>query len=176
MYRPFLRRAGVHKDPDTAKGFFIGFPHVIFTYAAHLARIEVVSAARRRHPCLRLPGRDRRRRGDQSADVRPADPWRCCAGHRLRVDGRRGDPRRPGGQRRSDDLPDTRSARPARHRFCRLRRKRGKRAARNERRRRGGDEQILPAIANALDDACAIRLRHAPFAPDKVLAALEETR
>ena len=27
--------------PDTAKGFFIGFPHVIFTYAAHLARVEV---------------------------------------------------------------------------------------------------------------------------------------
>ncbi|MDD2464847.1 MAG: xanthine dehydrogenase family protein molybdopterin-binding subunit, partial [Desulfobulbus sp.] len=27
--------------PDTAKGFFIGFPHVIFTYGAHLVRIEV---------------------------------------------------------------------------------------------------------------------------------------
>jgi len=27
--------------PDTAKGFFIGFPHVIFAYGAHLARVEV---------------------------------------------------------------------------------------------------------------------------------------
>lgn len=27
--------------PDTAKGFFIGFPHVVFAYGAHLARIEV---------------------------------------------------------------------------------------------------------------------------------------
>ena len=27
--------------PDTATGFFIGFPHVIFAYGAHLARIEV---------------------------------------------------------------------------------------------------------------------------------------
>jgi CO/xanthine dehydrogenase Mo-binding subunit len=27
--------------PDSAKGFFIGFPHVIFSYGAHLARIEI---------------------------------------------------------------------------------------------------------------------------------------
>ncbi|MDD3294858.1 MAG: xanthine dehydrogenase family protein molybdopterin-binding subunit [Geobacteraceae bacterium] len=27
--------------PDTAKGFFIGFPHVIFAYGVHLARIQV---------------------------------------------------------------------------------------------------------------------------------------
>ena len=27
--------------PPTSKGFFIGFPHVIFSYAAHLARVEV---------------------------------------------------------------------------------------------------------------------------------------
>ena len=27
--------------PDTSKGFFIGFPHVIFAYGAHLARVEV---------------------------------------------------------------------------------------------------------------------------------------
>jgi CO/xanthine dehydrogenase Mo-binding subunit len=27
--------------PDTATGFFIGFPHLIFAYGAHLARIEV---------------------------------------------------------------------------------------------------------------------------------------
>ncbi len=26
--------------PDTAKGFFIGFPHVVFAYGAHLCRIE----------------------------------------------------------------------------------------------------------------------------------------
>ena len=29
------------QPPPTAKGFFIGFPHVIFAYAAHLARVEV---------------------------------------------------------------------------------------------------------------------------------------
>ncbi len=33
-----------------------------------------------------------------------------------------------------------------------------------------------PAISNAVFDACGIRLRHAPFTPDKVLAALEEAR
>ncbi len=33
-----------------------------------------------------------------------------------------------------------------------------------------------PAISNAVFDACGIRLRHAPFTPDKVLAALEEKR
>ncbi|MCJ8499180.1 xanthine dehydrogenase family protein molybdopterin-binding subunit [Desulfatitalea alkaliphila] len=27
--------------PDTATGFFIGFPHVIFSYSAHLARVEI---------------------------------------------------------------------------------------------------------------------------------------
>lgn len=27
--------------PDTAKGFFIGFPHIIFAYGAHLVRIEL---------------------------------------------------------------------------------------------------------------------------------------
>ncbi len=27
--------------PDTSRGFFIGFPHLIFSYGAHLARIEV---------------------------------------------------------------------------------------------------------------------------------------
>ncbi len=27
--------------PPTSKGFFIGFPHIIFAYAAHLARVEV---------------------------------------------------------------------------------------------------------------------------------------
>jgi CO/xanthine dehydrogenase Mo-binding subunit len=27
--------------PDTATGFFIGFPHLIFAYGAHLARVEV---------------------------------------------------------------------------------------------------------------------------------------
>ena len=27
--------------PDTSKGFFVGFPHVVFAYGAHLARIEV---------------------------------------------------------------------------------------------------------------------------------------
>jgi len=33
-----------------------------------------------------------------------------------------------------------------------------------------------PAISNAVFDACGIRLRHAPFTPEKVLAALEEKR
>jgi CO/xanthine dehydrogenase Mo-binding subunit len=28
-------------DPGTGKGFFIGFPHVVFAYGAHLARTEV---------------------------------------------------------------------------------------------------------------------------------------
>jgi len=32
----------VVKDvPDTGKAFFIGFPHLLFSYAAHLARVEV---------------------------------------------------------------------------------------------------------------------------------------
>jgi CO/xanthine dehydrogenase Mo-binding subunit len=30
----------------------------------------------------------------------------------------------------------------------------------------------LPAIANALADACGIRVNHAPLTPSKVLAAL----
>lgn len=33
--------APVCRDTGTSKGFFIGFPHVIFAYAAHLARVEV---------------------------------------------------------------------------------------------------------------------------------------
>ena len=32
----------------------------------------------------------------------------------------------------------------------------------------------LPAIANAVDDACGIRLRHAPFTPERVLMELNQ--
>ena len=32
----------------------------------------------------------------------------------------------------------------------------------------------LPAVANALDDACGLRLRHAPLTPERVLAAWEK--
>jgi 4-hydroxybenzoyl-CoA reductase subunit alpha len=33
---------------------------------------------------------------------------------------------------------------------------------------------VIPAIANAVYDAVGIRLRHLPFTPGKVLAALDE--
>jgi len=32
----------------------------------------------------------------------------------------------------------------------------------------------LPAVANALDNGCGIRLCHAPLTPERVLLALEE--
>jgi len=32
----------------------------------------------------------------------------------------------------------------------------------------------LPAIANAVDDACAVRLCHAPLTPERLLAELEK--
>jgi CO/xanthine dehydrogenase Mo-binding subunit len=35
---------------------------------------------------------------------------------------------------------------------------------------------VAPAIANAIYNATGLRLRRTPFTPDRVLAALEESR
>jgi CO/xanthine dehydrogenase Mo-binding subunit len=35
---------------------------------------------------------------------------------------------------------------------------------------------VAPAIANAIEDACGVRIRDLPITPEKVLRALEEMK
>jgi CO/xanthine dehydrogenase Mo-binding subunit len=161
--------------PDTAKGFFIGFPHVIFTYAAHLARIEVDVASGEVRVCDYLAATDGGAViNPQMFDQQIHGGVAQGIGYALMEDVVIRE-----GRVVSDDLttylipgaldlPEIVSI------ACP-----GNEATGPHGMKGVGEVAMngpLPAIANALDDACAIRLCHAPFAPDKVLAALEETR
>ncbi len=162
------------EDPKTATGFFIGFPHVIFAYGAQLARIEV--------DCL-------------TGQIRVADYLAVTDGGRVINPGMY-EQQIQGGVAQglgyalyedlqldkgrvlsSDfssylipgvlDLPDIVSIA----------------WEGNETSGPFGMKGIgelamngpLPAVANALADACGLRICHAPLTPIRVLAALEKS-
>jgi len=165
--------APVCKDvPDTATGFFIGFPHLIFAYGAHLARIEVDLPT----GAIRIP--DYLAATDGGKVVNPAmfdqqvhGGIAQGIGYALTEDlitseGKvlNGDLSTyliPGAM----DLPDILSIPYHNHEGTGPFGMKGI-----------GEVAMngpLPAIANAVADACGIRLRHAPLTPVRVLAGLE---
>jgi len=159
--------------PDTSKGFFIGFPHVIFAYGAHLARIEVDLVTGRVRVCDYVAATD------GGAVINPAmfdqqihGGVAQGLGYALMEDVAT----REGAVCSDDfatylipgamDLPDIVSiASPGREATGPLGMKGVGEVAMNG---------PLPAVANALDDACGLRLRHAPLTPERVLAAWEK--
>lgn len=159
--------------PETATGFFIGFPHVIFAYGAHLARIEVDLATGLIRVC------DYVAVTDGGTVLNP-----CLFDQQIQGGVAQGlgyalmeEVERREGRVLSDslasyliptavDLPDIHS--------CRL----TAREATGPFGLKGVGEVAmngpLPAVANALTDACAIRLHRAPLTPERVLLALEQ--
>jgi CO/xanthine dehydrogenase Mo-binding subunit len=158
--------------PDTATGFFIGFPHVIFAYGAHLVRIEVDLVTGVIRVVDYLAATDGGRvinpaMFDQQVHGGVAQGLGYALTEDLVT--------REGRVLSKDlstylipgalDLPDIVSI-PYHH---------------NEDTGPFGMKGIgevamngpLPAVANALADACGIRLCHAPLTPVRVLAALE---
>jgi len=159
--------------PDTAKGFFIGFPHVIFAYGAHLARIQVDLFTGAVKICDYLAATD------GGSVINPAmfdqqiqGGVAQGAGYALMEDL----VTQQGTVRSKDlatyiipasmDLPDIVSLAYQGYEQTGPFGMKGV-----------GEVALngpLPAIANALDDACGVRLCHAPLTPDKVLKALEK--
>lgn len=158
--------------PDTATGFFVGFPHLIFAYGAHLARIEVDLSTGLIRVCDYLAATD------GGAVINPVmfdqqvqGGVAQGIGYALMEDL----VTRNGIVRSSDfatylipgalDLPDTISCAYGGH------------EATGPFGMKGVGEVAmngpLPAIANAVADACGIRLCHAPLTPERVLLALE---
>jgi CO/xanthine dehydrogenase Mo-binding subunit len=158
--------------PDTATGFFIGFPHVIFAYGAHLARVQVDLST----GVIRVL--DYLAATDGGRVINPAMFDQQVHGgvgqglgyaltedlvtHEGRVMSRDlGTYLVPGAM----DVPDIVSI-PYHN---------------NENTGPFGMKGIgevamngpLPAVANAVADACGIRLRHAPLTPVRVLEAIE---
>jgi CO/xanthine dehydrogenase Mo-binding subunit len=161
------------QPPDTAKGFFIGFPHVLFAYGAHLARIEIDLATGLIRVCdyvavtdggtvLNPCQFDQQIQGGVAQGI----------GYALMEDMER----RQGMVLCRDlatyliptapDLPDIHS--------CRLEANEGSGPFGLKGVGEVGMNGPLPAIANGLADGCAVRLCHAPLTPERVLLALEE--
>jgi CO/xanthine dehydrogenase Mo-binding subunit len=159
--------------PDTAKGFFIGFPHVIFAYGAHLARIEVDLST----GVIRVP--DYLAATDGGRVINPAmfdQQVHGGIGQGLGYALTEDLVTREGMVLAKDlstylipgalDLPDIVSI-PFHN---------------NEDTGPFGLKGVgevamngpLPAVANAVADACGIRLRHAPLTPVRVLEALNQ--
>ncbi len=157
--------------PDTATGFFIGFPHLIFAYAAHLARIQVDLATGLIRVMNYLATTDggevinpvmfhQQVHGGVAQGLGYALMEDLVTSQGMVLSDDLGSYLIPGAQ----DVPEIVSI------PCQ------------------GDEESgpfgmkgigevamngpLPAIANALADACGIRVNHAPLTPSKVLAAL----
>jgi len=161
--------------PDTSKGFFVGFPHLIFAYGAHLARVEVDLLTGQVRVCDYLAATDggaviNPTMFDQQVQGGVAQG----IGYALMEDVVTHE-----GIVRSDDLatylipgtmdlPDTVSCAYQGH------------EATGPFGMKGVGEVAmngpLPAIANAVDDACGIRLCHAPLTPERVLLALTNKR
>lgn len=161
--------------PPTSKGFLIGFPHVIFAYGAHLARIETDLVTGAIRVCDYLAATDggaviNPAMFDQQVHGGVAQGLGYALSEELRTrDGKvlccdLSTYLAPGAL----DLPEI---------VCCA-------FAGNEPSGPLGMKGVgevamngpLPAVANALDDACGVRLCHAPLTPEKVLSALEETK
>lgn len=158
--------------PDTASGFFIGFPHLIFAYGAHLVRVEVDLPTGTIRVCNYLAATDGGRVINPAMfDQQVHGGVAQGLGYALMEDLVTRE-----GRVLSDDLsrylipgvldlPDivsipfhnTEETGPF-----------GMKGV--------GEVAMngpLPAIANAVADACGIRLRHGPLTPVRVLTALE---
>ncbi|MCK2088841.1 molybdopterin-dependent oxidoreductase [Thauera aromatica] len=165
--------APVCRDTGSGKGFFIGFPHVIFAYAAHLARIEVDLAT----GCVRVidylavtdggavlnPGMvEQQVQGGVAQGLGYAlmEDLATHHGQVLAEDFSRYV--MPG----SLDVPEIVSL------TC------GSAESTGPFGMKGVGEVAmngpLPAVANALADACGIALRDAPLTAERVLHALDE--
>jgi CO/xanthine dehydrogenase Mo-binding subunit len=161
--------------PDTSKGFFVGFPHVIFAYGAHLARVEVDCLTGAIRVCDYLAATDggvviNPSMFDQQIQGGVAQGL----GYALMEDVVTSE-----GRVRNDDLstylipgaldlPDTISI------SCKGHEDTGPLGMKGV-----GEVAMngpLPAVANAVADACGIRLCHAPLTPERVLSALEEVQ
>jgi CO/xanthine dehydrogenase Mo-binding subunit len=156
--------------PSTAKGFFIGFPHVIFGYGAHLVRLEVDSLTGQITVCDYLAVTDGGRvlnpgMFDQQVQGGVAQGLGYALMEDFTVQG--------GVVKTLDfatylipgslDIPEIISI-----------------AAQGEPEETGpfgmkgiGEVAMngpLPAVANAVADACGVRLCHGPLTPERVLA------
>lgn len=159
-------------DPGTGKGFFIGFPHVVFAYGAHLARIEVDLTSGQTRVVDYLAVTDGGKvinpaMFDQQVHGGVAQGLGYALMEDLMArDGQvlAGDFSRyliPGAL----DLPDITSI------ACPGEESRGPFGMKGI-----GEVALngpLPALANALADGCGIHLRDAPLTPERVLLALE---
>ncbi len=159
-------------DPGTGRGFFVGFPHVVFTYAAHLARIEVDLATGQIRVVDYLAVTDGGKvinpaMFDQQVHGGVAQGLGYALMEELTTrDGQvlAGDLSRyliPGAL----DLPEITSL------ACPGDEARGPFGMKGI-----GEVAMngpLPAVANALADGCTIHLRDAPLTPERVLQALE---
>jgi CO/xanthine dehydrogenase Mo-binding subunit len=157
--------------PDTGKGFVIGFPHLLFAYAAHLARVEVDELTGRVRVCdyaaITDGGRVLHRQGfDQQAQGGAAQGM----GYALFEDFRL----REGVIGTRDlstyliptalDLPDIESLAAEGYEETGPHGLKGVGEV--------GLNGPAPAIAGALFQATGVRLRELPFTPERVLAAL----
>jgi len=157
--------------PDTAKGFFIGFPHIIFAYGAHLARIELDTITGAIRVCDYLAATDgggiinpvmfdQQIQGGVAQGLGYAlmEDFRTRAGKSLTKDFT--GYLIPGAL----DLPDTISIPYLGHEST------GPFGLKGV-----GEVAMngpLPAVANAVADACGARIFHGPLTAEKVLAAL----
>jgi CO/xanthine dehydrogenase Mo-binding subunit len=158
--------------PRTAKGFFIGFPHVIFAYGAHLARIEVdlLSGQIRVADYLAVTdgGRvinpvmyEQQVQGGVAQGLGYALSEDVLTRNGQVLNGDFSTYLIPG----SMDLPDILSI------ACESDEASGPFGMKGI-----GEVAMngpLPALANALSDACGLRICHAPLTPVRVLAALQ---
>lgn len=161
--------------PNTSKGFFVGFPHLIFAYGAHLARIEVDLLTGLIRVCDYLAATD------GGTVINPAMFDQQIQGGVAQGIGYAlmEDLITQEGVVQNDDLttylipgaldlPDTISCPFQGHEDTGPFGMKGV-----------GEVAMngpLPAIANAIDDACGIRLCHAPLTPERVLSALTSKR
>jgi CO/xanthine dehydrogenase Mo-binding subunit len=166
--------APVCHDTGTSKGFFIGFPHVIFSYAAHLARIEVDLLT----GCTRVL--DYLAVTDGGKVINPGMFEQQVhggvaqgLGYALMEDLTTRDGQILAGDFTTYlmpgalDLPDIVSI------ACDSEETTGPFGMKGV-----GEVAMngpLPAVANALADGCGIKLRHAPLTPERVLQALENS-
>ncbi|MDR3641970.1 MAG: xanthine dehydrogenase family protein molybdopterin-binding subunit [Humidesulfovibrio sp.] len=159
--------------PDTGKSFFIGFPHLLFAYAAHLARIEVDELTGRVRVCDYLAvtdgGRVLHRQGfDQQAQGGVAQGL----GYALLEDFRLAEGRILTGDLSTYliptalDLPDIASEAVE---GCEETGPHGLKGVGEV-----GLNGPAPAVGAALYEATGARLRDLPFTPERVLTALRK--
>ena len=161
--------------PDTGRAFPIGFPHLFFAYAAHLARIEVDELTGRVRVCDYLAITDGGRVLDRSCfDQQAQGGVAQGIGFALIEDFQV----RQGLIQTRDlstyliptalDLPDTLSLAVE---GCEDTGPRGLKGVGEV-----GLNGPAPAVAAALHRATGARLRHLPFTPERVLAALKQRK